>query len=156
LCVRGIDLVSFCDFAVGYRISVVFLVFHFIQTLCIFCKEFMFYLCYLYLFTYTGVQHDFHIRWSYYLTSITYATIYPVLLMPLFFRYYLCHYDVMVRVFASLIQKYVRKDLKTTKGAIRTRKSKKLQYNTMTKWKMTKGQTTIYKTSSNRSPLKPR
>ena len=65
LCVRGIDLVSFCDFAVGYRISVVFLVFHFIQTLCIFCKEFMFYLCYLYLFTYTGVQHDFHIRWSF-------------------------------------------------------------------------------------------
>ena len=36
----------------------------------------------------------------------------------------------MVRVFASLIQKYVRKDLRTTKGAIRTRKSKKLQYNT--------------------------
>jgi hypothetical protein len=25
-------------------------------------REFMFYLCYLYLFTYTGVQHDFHIR----------------------------------------------------------------------------------------------
>ena len=24
---------------------------------------FMFYLCYLYLFKYTGVQHDFHIRW---------------------------------------------------------------------------------------------
>jgi hypothetical protein len=70
---------------------------------------------------------------SHYLSGITYATIYPVLLMPLFFRYYLCHYDVMVRVFASLIQKYVRKDLKTTKGAIRTRKSKKLQYNTMTK-----------------------
>ena len=25
-------------------------------------KGFMFYLCYLYLLTYTGVQHDFHIR----------------------------------------------------------------------------------------------
>jgi hypothetical protein len=24
------------------------------------CREFMFYLCYLYLLTYTGVQHDFH------------------------------------------------------------------------------------------------
>ena len=23
----------------------------------------MFYICYLYLFTYTGVQHDFHVKW---------------------------------------------------------------------------------------------
>ena len=29
----------------------------------LFCTGFMFYLCYLYLFTYTGVQHDFNIRW---------------------------------------------------------------------------------------------
>jgi hypothetical protein len=28
----------------------------------VFCRGFMFYLCYVYLFTYTGVQHDFHIR----------------------------------------------------------------------------------------------
>jgi len=28
----------------------------------LFCGGFMLYLCYLYLFTYTGVQHDFHIR----------------------------------------------------------------------------------------------
>ena len=27
----------------------------------LFCMEFMFYLCYLYLFTYTGLQHDFRI-----------------------------------------------------------------------------------------------
>ena len=27
------------------------------------CRGFMFYPCYLYLFTYTGVQHDVHIRW---------------------------------------------------------------------------------------------
>jgi len=26
-------------------------------------RGFMFYLCYLYLFTYTGAQHDFHVRW---------------------------------------------------------------------------------------------
>ena len=26
-------------------------------------SEFMFYLCYLYLFTHTGVQHDYNIRW---------------------------------------------------------------------------------------------
>jgi hypothetical protein len=30
---------------------------------CLFCRWFMSYLCYLYLFMYTGVQHDFHIRW---------------------------------------------------------------------------------------------
>ena len=30
---------------------------------CLFCRWFMFYICYLYLFMYTGVQHDFHIRW---------------------------------------------------------------------------------------------
>jgi hypothetical protein len=29
----------------------------------LFCLEFMFYLCYLYLFTYIDVKHDFHIRW---------------------------------------------------------------------------------------------
>ena len=29
----------------------------------LFYREFMFYLCYLYLFTNTGVQHDIHIRW---------------------------------------------------------------------------------------------
>jgi hypothetical protein len=27
-----------------------------------FCRGFIFYLCYLYLFSYTGVQHDFYIR----------------------------------------------------------------------------------------------
>ena len=27
------------------------------------CREFMFYLCYLYLSTYASVQHDFYIRW---------------------------------------------------------------------------------------------
>jgi len=27
-------------------------------------RGFMFYWCYLYLFTYTGVQHDFNIRWA--------------------------------------------------------------------------------------------
>ena len=32
---------------------------------CLFCRWFTFYIpvCYLYLFMYTGVQHDFHIRW---------------------------------------------------------------------------------------------
>ena len=25
----------------------------------------MFYLCYMYIFTYTGVQHDLHIGWSF-------------------------------------------------------------------------------------------
>jgi len=29
----------------------------------LFCMGFMCYLCYLHLFTYTGVQHDFYIRW---------------------------------------------------------------------------------------------
>ena len=29
----------------------------------LFCWKFMFYLCYLCLSTYTGVQYDFHIRW---------------------------------------------------------------------------------------------
>ena len=27
------------------------------------CRRFMFYLCFLYLFTHTDVQHDFHVRW---------------------------------------------------------------------------------------------
>jgi hypothetical protein len=34
----------------------------------LFCHEFMFYFCYVYLLTYTGVQHDFHIT-CYYMTS---------------------------------------------------------------------------------------
>jgi len=29
----------------------------------LFCRGFMFYLCYLYLFIHTGNQHDFHCRW---------------------------------------------------------------------------------------------
>jgi hypothetical protein len=29
----------------------------------LFCRKFMFYWCYLYLFMYTGVQQDFHISW---------------------------------------------------------------------------------------------
>jgi hypothetical protein len=29
----------------------------------LFCLGVMFYLCYLYLFKYTGVRHDFHVRW---------------------------------------------------------------------------------------------
>ena len=29
----------------------------------LFCREFMFYLCYMYLFTYTGVQYELYIRW---------------------------------------------------------------------------------------------
>ena len=29
----------------------------------LFWREFMFYLCCLYLFTHTSVQHDFHVRW---------------------------------------------------------------------------------------------
>ena len=29
----------------------------------LFCKGFVFYLCYLYFSTHTGVQHDLHIRW---------------------------------------------------------------------------------------------
>ena len=33
----------------------------FVLTPCL-CKGFMFYFCYLYLLTYTGVQHGFHIR----------------------------------------------------------------------------------------------
>jgi len=37
----------------------------------LFCREFMFYLCYLYLFTYTGVQHDFHIRLCLYRLAVT-------------------------------------------------------------------------------------
>jgi hypothetical protein len=28
-----------------------------------FCRGFMFYLCYFYLFKNNGIQHDFHIRW---------------------------------------------------------------------------------------------
>ena len=31
----------------------------------------MFYLCYLLLFTYTGVQHDFHIRFCSYRLTVT-------------------------------------------------------------------------------------
>jgi hypothetical protein len=39
----------------------------------LFCRGFLFYLCYLYLLTYTGVQHDFHTIWSFisYTTGVT-------------------------------------------------------------------------------------
>ena len=35
------------------------------------CRGFVFYLYYLYLFTYTGVQHDFHIRLCSYRLTVT-------------------------------------------------------------------------------------
>jgi len=37
-----------------FRINTMFDSYH------LFCRGFMFYLCYLYFFTYTGVKHDFH------------------------------------------------------------------------------------------------
>jgi len=52
-------LVSFCDVRCDSRVKTMFASF----LLPFVLKEFMFYLCYLYSCTYTGVQHDFHIRW---------------------------------------------------------------------------------------------
>jgi hypothetical protein len=37
----------------------------------LFCREFMSYLCCLYLFTHTSVQHDFYVRWFSCLLSAT-------------------------------------------------------------------------------------
>ena len=52
-------LVPYCDARYDFRLKTMLGSLDF--QLC--CREFMFYWCYLYLFTYTGVQHDFPIRW---------------------------------------------------------------------------------------------
>jgi hypothetical protein len=43
-----------CDVSCDCRVIIMF------GLSLLFCRKFMFYLCYLYLFMYPGVQHDFH------------------------------------------------------------------------------------------------
>lgn len=54
-------LVSCC--AVHYDFWVIKMLGSSLLTFC-FVDDFMFYLCYLYFFTHTGVQHDVYIRWG--------------------------------------------------------------------------------------------